>query len=374
MMSNPVSVVLGERVIAVGGDLDADSVAAVWGEIEKFNPSAGVEYTLDCSGLARCTGAGTVFLFRLMRRIAAAGGTCRFKGLQPGIANQLVAFDADEKKVGLRRSKAVHRPHIRFFSAIGKSVHDQIVRIAETLGYVGEVLVNFGKILLNPRLLRWGDFWLTCQKIGYEAVPVVMLLGFLLGLILAFQSAIPMKMFGAQIYVASLVGLSLIRELGTLMTLIIFTGRSGSAFAAEIGTMQVNEEIDALRTMGLDPVRFLALPRILASIVMMPLLTLFTNLAGLAGAFVVMFAMDYSFGVFYSQLTRFVGTVDLIGGLVKAMVFGLLVAAVGCQRGLETGKDAEAVGRSTTSAVVSGIILITLADGIFAVVFYAMGW
>jgi phospholipid/cholesterol/gamma-HCH transport system permease protein len=184
---------------------------------------------------------------------------------------------------------------------------------------------------------------------------------------------VPMHQFGAEIYVADLVALSMLRELGPLMTAIILAGRSGSAFAAELGTMKVNEEINALTTMGLDPVRFLVVTRVLAAVMMMPLLTVFSNLMGLVGGAVVFLSFDFPLVTYVQQVRGAVDLGDLLGGLAKAFVFGILVAAIGCLRGLQTKTGASAVGLSTTRAVVSGIVLIVLADGVFSVVFYYLG-
>ena len=214
---------------------------------------------------------------------------------------------------------------------------------------------------------------MVAEQAGIGAVSIVSLVGFLLGLILAFQSAIPMQRFAAQIFVADLLGISMLRELGPLMASILLTARSGSAFAAEIGTMKVNEEIDALTTMGLAPVRFLVVPRVLAAVAVIPALAMLTNLAGLLGGAVVFRSLGFPLVTYVTRVSDAVTVGDVVGGLVKAMVFGVIVAGVGCLRGLETGEGAQAVGRSTTSAVVSGIILIAAVDGIFAVFFYALG-
>jgi phospholipid/cholesterol/gamma-HCH transport system permease protein len=214
---------------------------------------------------------------------------------------------------------------------------------------------------------------LAAENAGVNALPIVALISFLIGLIMAFQSAIPMSQFGAEIYVADLVALSMLRELGPLMTAIILAGRSGSAFAAELGTMKVNEEIDALTTMGLDPVRFLVVTRVIAAVVMMPLLTLFSNLMGLAGGAIVFLSFDFPLVTYVQEVLSAVKMGDLLSGLAKAFVFGILVAGIGCLRGLQTRTGASAVGLSTTRAVVSGIVLIVLADGVFSVVFYYLG-
>ena len=187
-----------------------------------------------------------------------------------------------------------------------------------------------------------------------------------MGLIMAFQAAIPLRQFGAELFVANLIGLSMLRELGPLMTAIILAGRSGSAFAAELGTMKVREEIDALKTMGLDPVRFLVVSRVVAAVFMTPLLTIFADLLGLIGGSVVMLSLGFPLITYFHQVQYAVTYGSLVGGLVKAFVFGILVAGIGCLRGLQTQTGATAVGESTTRAVVSGIILITITDGIFS--------
>jgi phospholipid/cholesterol/gamma-HCH transport system permease protein len=190
---------------------------------------------------------------------------------------------------------------------------------------------------------------------------------------MAFQSAIPMREFGADIYVANLIGLSMLRELGPLLTAIILAGRSGSAFAAELGTMKVSEELDALVTMGLEPVDFLVVPRLIAAVAMTPLLSIWAGFLGLVGGAVVMRSLGFPFVTYVIQVESAVTVSDMISGLSKAFVFGIVVAAIGCLRGLQTRSGASAVGQSTTRAVVSGLVLITIVDGVFAVVFYYLG-
>jgi phospholipid/cholesterol/gamma-HCH transport system permease protein len=213
----------------------------------------------------------------------------------------------------------------------------------------------------------------VADRAGIGAVGIITLVGFLLGLILAFQGAIPMQRFGAQIFVADLIGVSMLRELGPLMASILLTARSGSAFAAEIGTMKVNEEIDALSTMGLEPVRFLVVPRVLAALGVVPALAMLTSLSGLVGGAVVFRSLGFPLVVYIDRIRDFVTVGDVLGGLFKALAFGVIVAAVGCQRGLQTGQGAGAVGAATTSSVVSAIVLIAIVDGIFAVAFYILG-
>ncbi len=225
----------------------------------------------------------------------------------------------------------------------------------------------------NPASIRWGETLRVAERAGVNALPIVALISFIVGLVMAFQAAIPMKMFGAEIYVANLIGIAMVRELAPLMTAIVLAGRSASAFAAEIGTMKINEEIDALTVMGMDPVKFLIIPRIIAATLITPLLTVFANLVGILGGALVIMSFGYPLITYYNQVVNFVTWQDLTGGLVKCFVFGLLIAATGCIRGYQTLRGPSAVGDSTTSAVVSSIVLIAVFDGIFSVVYYYLG-
>jgi phospholipid/cholesterol/gamma-HCH transport system permease protein len=238
--------------------------------------------------------------------------------------------------------------------------------------FVGAAGRAFAGAVLRPDRIRWKDTLAVAESAGANALPIVALIGTLMGLIMAFQSAIPLRRFGADIYIADMLGISMVRELGALVTAILLAGRSGSAFAAEIGTMKVNEEIDALTTMGLNPLGFLAVPRVLAAMAVTPLLTMFFNLFALAGGAVVVMGFGYSFTTYTQRVLASVTLGDVAGGLFKAFVFSILVAGIGCHRGLSTGTGARAVGASTTSSVVSGLVLIAVADGIMAVLFYML--
>ena len=222
-------------------------------------------------------------------------------------------------------------------------------------------------MLRMPDLLRYVD------QAGVRSLPLVVLLGYLIGLILAFQSAVPMRRFGADIFVANLVAISLVRELGPLLAAVILAGRTGSAFAAEIGTMKVNEEIDALVTMGLDPMTMLVLPRMIAAMLVMPVMTLALNIAGMLGMATVMRGFGFPLVTIARQVQNWVTAGDLYGGLFKAMCFGMAVAAIGCRAGLGTGVGPRAVGLSATAAVVGGIVATIALDGVFALIFYRLG-
>jgi len=256
---------------------------------------------------------------------------------------------------------------------VGKNILGYLQEFRFLVEFSGELAVYFWKSVFRPGTVRWRDAFLVGEAMGVNAFPIIAMIGFLLGLIMSFQSTIPMRRFGAEIFVANLVGLSLFRELGPLMTAFILSGRSGSAFAAEIGTMKVSEEIDALTTMGLPPVQFLIIPRLFAALVMTPLLTVVFNLFGLMGGALVLYSFGFPFVTFLNQVNIAVGFNDIMGGMVKSFFFGLVIAGMGCYQGLKTTLGAKAVGESTTAAVVGSIILVSVLDGVFSVTFYYLG-
>ncbi len=236
--------------------------------------------------------------------------------------------------------------------------------------FLGDLLSALIHSFSHPRSVRWQDVLFYMKRAGVEGLPIVGLINFLLGLIIAFMSSLQLKQFGANIYVASLVGVAMVSELGPIMTAIIVAGRSGSAFAAEIGTMQVNEEVDALVTMGFHPTQFLAIPKVLAAMMVVPVLTLYADFFGIGGGLVVgVLGLDLT--VFtYIQETMKVITIDsIVKSLIKSVVFAMLISGIGCQRGFQVRGGADAVGSATTSAVVAAIFLVIVADSAFAILF-----
>ena len=222
--------------------------------------------------------------------------------------------------------------------------------------------------------MRWGDFVNAAVEAGINALPIVGLVSFLIGVILSFQAAIGMQQFGAVSFVGPLAALGIVREMGPLITAILLAGRSSAAFAAEIGTMTVNSEVDALVTGGLSPIRFLVVPRVLAGILVMPILTLYADIVSIFASMVTMLAYGIPFINFYNGMLAAVGIEDITSGLIKATLFGVVVSAVGCLRGMQTGTGAAAVGISATRAVVSSIVMIVLVDGVFAFISYKTGF
>jgi phospholipid/cholesterol/gamma-HCH transport system permease protein len=242
------------------------------------------------------------------------------------------------------------------------------------LVFIGQACLAFWALLRRRARFQPADLWLTIQECGPEALPIVTLICFLVGLILAFVGAVQLRRFGAQIYVADLVGIAMAQEMGAMMTGIILAGRTGAAFAAQLGTMQVNEEIDALRTMGVAPMEFLVLPRMLALILMAPLLTIYGDVVGiLGGAFVGVTMLQLSPTAYLHETLSALAFGDFVKGLVKGAVFGVLVACAGCLRGMQSGRSSAAVGLATTAAVVLGIVSIIVADAILTVIYNALG-
>jgi len=239
---------------------------------------------------------------------------------------------------------------------------------------IGDASLAFARLMRGKADFRWLDLVVIVRECGPNALPIVTLISFLVGLILAFMGAVQLRAFGAQIYVADLVAIASTREMGCLMTGIIMAGRTGAAFAAQLGTMRVNEEIDALITMGIPPMDFLVLPRMLALIMMMPLLTLYSDLmAILGGAFVGVSMLGLGVVEYVDRTQGALDMTDFVLGLVKGSIFGVLVAISGCLRGMQCGRSAAAVGLATTSAVVTAIVLIVVAEGTIAVVLNALG-
>jgi phospholipid/cholesterol/gamma-HCH transport system permease protein len=357
----------GRRLLAVSGRLDAATMRAVWEPARRAlseAPSRGV--VVDASGVEYCDGAGIALFVELLRQ--EREGKVEVTNLKPAQQTllrqfnpQVLAHDLDPET---KRGPAVEE--------IGRAAYGVWRDLRNQVAFIGETTAALFHAIRAPQSVRWRDVWHICERAGVDALPIVALISFLLGMILAFQSAVPMKRFGAEIFVADLIGLSMLRELGPLMTAILLAGRSGAAFAAEIGTMRVNQEVDALTTMGLDPVRFLVTPRIIALVLMMPLLTIYANIVGLLGGALTMQTFAIPFSTFFKEVDSAVTLTDFLAGFVKTFVFAMLIAGIGCMRGLQTAAGASAVGDSATKAVVSGIIMLVIVDGLFAVAYYIL--
>ena len=353
------------------GELRTESIAEIWGKARKKIITSSLKHVeLDANAVTYCDGTGIAMLADLLLESKRRNNfSITLQGLAEDFQRLLDQFDLYHFKP---EPDSKPKP-VPVAEEIGRTTHGILQALRQLISFVGEASYAVFIALKHPSRVRWKDMVMTIETAGVNALPIVCLICFLIGLIMAFQSAIPLKQFAAELFIADLVSVAMLRELGPLMTAILLAGRSGSAFAAEIGTMKVNEEVNALQTMGLDPVRFLAIPRIIASVIVTPLLALFANFMGLVGGWVVYISLGFPTIVYINQIKAAVTLTDLWGGLFKAAVFGLLVAGIGCLRGLQTQIGASAVGQSTTRAVVSGIVLIVLADGLFSVIYYLLG-
>ena len=348
-------------VLAFSGRLDAEAAAALWPAMtraltEKPN-------VIDLSGVDTMDSAGAILVLRAGDAVAVQGGSTD------------VLAVLERNRAALKAAPAPTEAPRDFapITALGGAVYGGIQAALSGIAFTGEVLVAALRVMFRPRMFRGAEFLRHLDEIGLRAFPLTLLLGFLIGLILAYQSSIPLKRFGAEIFVPNLVGISLLRELGPLLAGVVLAGRTGSAFAAELGTMTVNEEVNALRIMGIDPMVMLVLPRILAGILVMPALTLLMNLAGLAGMTVVMESLGFPWSAVSNQLQQWLSLGDLMGGLFKSACFGLVIAAIGCRAGLAAGLGPRAVGDAATAAVVGGIVAIVAMDGVFAILFFRLG-
>lgn len=360
----------GRTVVSLAGRLDATTVPDAWrSTTERLTEAVPGDVVVDGSGIAYCDGAGLGLFGELRRLVAEAGGEVRFEGLTPDLKRLLELSALADPTASVLQPE----PRPGLVVQVGRATAEILADIREIIEFLGACTAALVWSITHPHRVRYGDLWLVAQKAGVEGLPVVCLLGVLLGLISAFQAAIPLEKFGAQAWIPSMVAVGMTRELGPLITAILLAGRSGSAFAAEIGTMKVTEELDALTTLGLNPIRYLIVPRVLAALIVTPILVAFNILMGIIGGYFVMAGMGYSVTYYVQEIIKSIDYVDWTGGILKTFVFGLLVAAIGCQRGLTTKTGPGAVGDSTTRAVVAGIVLIILADGVFGVVYYFLG-
>ncbi|CAO3426832.1 ABC transporter permease [Azospirillum doebereinerae] len=328
---------------------------------------------LDLGRLAALDTVGAYLLTRLAARLEAEGHAVAVEGVRPEHTALLDAV-RDAGPAPPEPSGRSHHPIIDMVVRTGRTTVEGAKEAMDLVGFLGLVTVTFGRLILKPSRIRLTSVLFHVEQTGLNALPILGLLSFLIGVVLAFQGADQLKRFGAELFVVNLLGISVLREIGVLMTAIIVAGRSGSAFTAQIGTMKVNQEVDAIGTMGLDPIELLVVPRAIALMISLPLLVFYADIMGLFGGAVMSYAtLDITFGQFIRQLHTAVGINTVLAGLVKAPVFALVIAMVGCYEGLKVSGSAESVGTLTTKAVVEGIFLVIVIDAIFSVLFSFLG-
>ena len=323
----------------------------------------------DTSALVDWDSGLLTFLAQLIKTCNARGIEVDRSALPHGARRLLeMAFAVPEQTI----SHGGGKPGI--LAHVGLAAMEFYRGAPEMLRFLGEITLSLGRLVTGRARFHRADLWLEVEEVGPRALPIVSVISFLVGLILAYLGADQLRLVGAQIFIADLVAIGMVREVGALMTGIIIAGRTGAAFAAHLGTMQVNEETDALRTLGISPIDFLVLPRVLALMMMVPLLTLYAGFVGvLAGLVISVTIFDIGVFEYYNETVRALELKHFYVGLSKGMVYGAVVAYAGCLRGIQCGRSAEAVGEAATSAVVTGILLITIAASIMTIVYYQLG-
>ncbi len=327
--------------------------------------------SFDTAALTEWDSALLTVLVRVLEECRQREVPAERSGLPDGIRRLLELAEAVPEKKDAR----VQELEVPFLDRVGLLTLTAERSVKDVLGFLGETTLAFANLLRGKARFRSTDLATLIQQAGAEALAIVALVSFLLGLILAFVGAVQLETFGATIYVADLVGIAMVRDMAALITAIVMAGRSGAAYAAQLGSMKVTQEIDALTTMALSPIEFLVLPRVLALVLMMPLLTLYADFVGIVGGMAVGTTMlDISYTAYVQQTAAAISVPDLIGGVAKSVVYGFLIALAGCLRGLQASRSSAGVGDAATSAVVTGIVAIIAACGLFQFVFYLLGW
>ena len=344
------------------------SEATVQQELERAPQPARVGF--EAQTLTHWDSSILVFLTNVSELCRQHGIAMDRAGLPAGVRRLLELAEAVPEKKGARKEEAA----TSFLERVGNSAIGAGGSMGEMLQFLGEMTITFVGFFRMKVRFRAVDLFLLIQQCGAQALPIVTLISFLVGVILAFVGAVQLKQFGAQIYVADLVGIAMVHDMAAMMTGIIMAGRTGAAFAAQLGTMKVTQELDAFTTMGFSPLEFLVLPRVIALVLMMPLLCFYSDFVGILGGAVIGVGMlDLSWTTYFDETMNAISLSDVFGGVFKGAVYGVLIALAGCLRGMQCGSSSSAVGDAATSAVVTGIVAIVVACGIFAVVFYVLG-
>ena len=331
--------------------------------LSEYSPSS---LTVDLAQVDYLDDFGTLVLAHLRKMVTNGRNGFHLINSSDRIKELLsiLRFDSLDEEISIEKKRSSG-----IFVRIGEATLQHISDLKYAISFIGSIILSLVHICLHPGSLRKDDTIRYMQRVGVDGLPIVALISFLMGLIMAFMSSVQLEQFGANIYVASLVSLAMTRELGPIMTAIIVAGRSGSAFAAEIGTMKISEEVDALFTMGFNPVSFLVVPKLVAAAIMVPILTLFSDLLAIMGGLLVgVFMLDLTAGAYMAQTIKTLELFDIFWGVLKGGVFGVLITWIGCLRGFQVRGGAASVGQATTSAVVSSIFLIILSDSVFSVI------
>lgn len=374
MQAKPLEIERGaedrERAtVRLRGACVLDQAEGLWRAL-RAEIGGGLPIQLDLSGLTELDGACAALLQALRVEAARAGVALELVGAEPEHARMLALYDCGAGEL----CTAVEPRRLGTLDQVGRSAIDMITSLRDVFAFVGDMAHSSRRALNDLRSVNWRAVPGLMERAGADGVPIVVLINFLVGLIIGLQAAFQLERFGANIFVANLVGLSMVREMAPLMTAIVVAGRSGAAYAAELGTMRVNQEVDALQTLGFDPQRFLVLPRMVALSAVVPMLTAFSMVVGIfGGQLVAVQRLDLTTLAYYAQLGRAIDFTDVAGGLFKSLIFALTIVLISCQRGLSTRGGAAGVGSSTTSAVVVILFFLVVLDALFTLAFHLFG-
>jgi phospholipid/cholesterol/gamma-HCH transport system permease protein len=360
----------GRRLVLRGRFTFAEATP-LWHELraalKKFKKRERID--LEMQDVEYVDGGAMALLAHFRSEVYRRGGRAEFSGASESVQEIIHMYRGDQA-VGRRKKRQAKSA----IEQIGEATMSIVSEAQLMLAFIGQLLIAMLGIAREPKSANLRDLMPTMERTGADAVPIVLLINFLVGLVMAFQASVQLKRFGANILVADLIGISVTRELGPLMTAIVVCGRSGAAFAAELGSMKVNEEVDALRTMGLGPMRYLVFPRLLALMLVLPLLSVLADGMGLLGGLIVaVTSLDLTATAYFNEIEKAVSTWDVTSGLLKSVLFAAAIALIACQQGLATEGGAEGVGRRTTSAVVSTLFALIMIDAVFTVFFRAVG-
>ncbi|MEO8102950.1 MAG: ABC transporter permease [Betaproteobacteria bacterium] len=361
-----------ENELALSGSWTARGIGTIQRELDTLRVPARTEVMADGTRLEALDTAGAWILQKLLQRLRGEGITVTLQGLRPEFAALLEVVAQKFAEQAAAPLPAEQNPPT-VLAQIGRGTAEAAEQAVALLGFVGESAVAAAGCITHPPRIRWRPILFNIRTAGFDALPIVGLLSFLLGIVVAYQGADQLRQYGANIFVVDLVGLSMLREFAPLMTAIIIAGRSGSAYAAQIGTMAVTEEIDAMRTIGIAPLELLVLPKVVALMIALPLLTAFADLLGVAGGMIMAQAqLGVTYGEFLDRFPKAVSTTAYLVGIGKAPVFAAIIAMVGCFQGFRTKGGADSVGRQTTRSVVQSIFLVIVADALFSIAFSAL--
>jgi phospholipid/cholesterol/gamma-HCH transport system permease protein len=358
--------------LVAGGRWNMASAVRLQTDLEALQGTSGGVVELNAAEITGIDSTGAWLLYRTLKRLREEGLESRVVNASATVAEMLDQMAAND--VPHPAPPETENALFAMVRHVGETTEEIFWEVIDGIAFLGLVMQTLAGSLRHPSRLRLTPLVFHMEKVGLNALPIVGLISFLIGVVLAYQGATQLQKFGAEVFVVDLIGVSVLREIGILLTAIVVAGRSGSAFTAQIGSMKVNEEVDAMRTLGLDPIQVLVLPRVLALVLMLPLLAFFSDIMGLLGGGLMAWSvLDVSPGQFIERLNGSIGMWTFWVGIIKAPVFGLLIALVGCYEGLQVANSAESVGSRTTRSVVESIFLVMIVDAVFSIFFAYIG-